>query len=87
MSTRRWMDHDPTVGAGSCKAVTPHDTDILTNGVCRGVTATTSGIINCIFDRDTDASAVPVVAGLTYAYRLKIIKSTSTTATGIFALY
>ncbi len=84
---RSWMDHDRTVGAGSFRAVTPHDTNVLTDGVCRGVTVTVGGILNAIGENDTDPQPLPVVAGLTYSYRLRIIKSTDTTATGIIALY
>jgi hypothetical protein len=87
MSNRRWVDHDPTVGAGSFKAVTPHDTNILPDGATRGITVTVGGILSAIGDRDDVAVLLPVVAGLTYSYRLKVVKSTGTTATGIIALY
>jgi hypothetical protein len=67
--------------------VTPHDTNELTF-VTRGVWVGGAGDLVVIFAGDSVAvTLVGVPAGTLLPIRVKIIKSTSTTATSIVGLY
>jgi hypothetical protein len=70
-------------------AITPNDNNYLADAndkqyVTKGILATVAGNINVIFADDSAAVVIPILAGVVYPFSLKMIKSTSTTATGLF---
>lgn len=67
-------------------AVTPHDTNELTNHT-RAVWVGVSGSLSVVTTGGDSVTLSGVVAGVWHPIRLKIIKSTGTTATGIVAGY
>jgi hypothetical protein len=82
--------HLPLVGARSFKAVTPSDTLDLTFGVSRRIYATTAGNINLCAADDNPATETVVIAfaaGEIKDIHARRILATSTTATGIKAVY
>ena len=66
-------------------AVTPHDTNELGNVSC-GITVQVAGVITVVTQGD-DTVALGIAAGVMMPLRVKIIKATGTTATGISILY
>ena len=73
-------------------AVTPSDTNTLEDDfgtdkrVTKGIAVTVPGDVALVFADDADAITLSLGVG-EYAYAVKQIKSTGTTATGIYALY
>lgn len=68
-------------------AVTPHDTNELTN-VTRAIYIGGAGNVNCQFaDDSSTVTLTGLLVGVKYDFRLRLIRSTSTTATNIVALY
>lgn len=55
----------------------------------KGLLVTVAGNLNLVFmDQEVaDAVVVPVLAGVVYPFAVKMIRSTSTTATGIVVFY
>ena len=68
-------------------AVTPADGSDLPNGPCAGLVCTVGGNVNVVLAGTGTAVLTTLVAGTIYDIPLTRILSTSTTATGIFALY
>lgn len=76
-----------TSPASNCFLVTPHDTNELAQ-VSRAVWVGGAGALNVILAGDTSAVLISgIAAGTLLPIRARIIKSTSTTATLIVALY
>lgn len=73
--------------SGDLVAVTPHDTNALTNGVTRGLYVGGSGNIVVIAQNGQTITLNSVAAGVILPIRVTHVKSTSTTATGIVAVY
>lgn len=74
------------------RAVSPHDTNPLPDGVCSGLICSGAGNVNiCLVDDDVATQAFVVALSANtpslLGFRIKWVKSTSTTATGIKALY
>lgn len=86
-----WLERlSPLIGARSCQSVTPSDSADLAGGVCRAIYATAAGNINIVFADDDPSTGAQVIAfntGEVKAIQARRIYSTSTTATGIKALY
>lgn len=83
----QYSDVDSVAGpARRAFSITGHNTDELAV-VTRGVMVTASGNLNLVFEGDTDAVVVPVTQNVYYPFAVKIVKSTSTTATGIIGFY
>ncbi len=66
--------------------VTPSDTLNLPSGPCSAITVTVAGNVNVQLDSDSTA-LLTLAVGEIYPIMLSRILATSTTATGIFALY
>lgn len=74
--------------AQKAAAITPHDTNALSGGVCRGIYVGGAGNLAVICADDTNAvTFTGVLAGTIYPICAKIVKSTGTTATNLVALY
>lgn len=71
--------------ARKLRAVTPHASDEL-EFVANGIMATSAGNIAIVAQDDTEAVIVPVLAGQVYPIRVKAVRVSGTTATGIVAL-
>ncbi len=72
--------------ARNARAVTPHDTNVITGGVCRSLYIGGAGAV-AVRTADGDSvtfAAVPV--GTVLPIQCDIVKSTGTTATNIVAL-
>lgn len=72
------------------RAVTKSDVANLPDGVCAGLICSGTGNVNIVLADDGDAQAfvVAITAGVPLlGMRIKKVMSTSTTATGIVALY
>lgn len=68
-------------------AVTPHDTNEL-SVVTRAILVGGAGNVNGTFANDsTTVTLTGLLAGVVYPFRLKLIRSTLTTATNITGLY
>lgn len=67
-------------------AVTPSDSTDLPNGPTKALFVTVGGNVNVQLDSDSTA-LLTLTAGEIYPIMVSRVKSTSTTATGIFALY
>lgn len=67
-------------------SITPHDTNELSH-VTRGLLVGVAGNVNVVLAGDTDAVVIALAAGIIHPLRAKIVKSTSTTATGIVGVY
>jgi hypothetical protein len=67
-------------------AVTPHDTDELTN-IPRAIYVAETGYVNMILMNDTVAVAIFLAAGVPHPLRPKVILDTGTSATGIIGVY
>lgn len=73
-------------GARKAFAVTTSDTDELPV-VTRALMVTTDGPVNLILADDTTAVVIQMLAGVVYPFRVRQVKSTSTTTTtGIVGL-
>lgn len=68
------------------KAVTPDDATDLPDGLCRGIFINGAGNVVLITQGGTDVTITPAV-GQIHWIKTSRIKATSTTATGIFAVY
>lgn len=77
-----------TFGDWDGYAVTPNDSADLPNGPCQAICVTGS-TGNVAVNLDGDSTAVLAIAGANEIYPVMVarVKSTSTTATGIYALY
>ncbi|WP_379063896.1 hypothetical protein ACHMW4_19160 [Mesorhizobium sp. UC22_110] len=74
--------------ASSLKAVTPHATDTLPNGVCRALWIGAAGDVAMIAEDDTLAVTLTAVpAGSVLPVRAKAVRAAGTTASNIVALY
>lgn len=69
------------------QAVTPDDNNDLPNGVAVGLVATATGNVSVNLHDGTAVTLTGLVAGTLYPIAVARIKATSTTATGLFALY
>lgn len=77
---------DLTAPATDMVAVTPHDSNMLPQGVCRTIYIGTGGNIS-VLTQDGSTAVVPV-ANYSYLYGFfQRVNSTNTTATNIFAMY
>lgn len=73
--------------ARSAKAVTPHNTNPLAAGVARGLYVGVSGDIACrLLGDDTDVLVKAAPVGI-LPLRVTHVRTTSTTATNLLALY
>jgi hypothetical protein len=74
--------------ASSLKAVTPHASNDLPDGVCRALWVGGAGNVQLIAEDDTVAQVLAgVPAGTLIPVRTKAVRAASTTATSIIALY
>ena len=80
----RETDLHSAVGAA---AVTPADDADLTNGECRALYVGTGGNLSLDVGNSTAVVFVGVTAGTVLPIRVKRVRSTSTTASNIVALY
>lgn len=76
----------PTRPSGNIKPVTASDSTDLPDGPCRGFHVNVAGDV-CFIDLSGNTVTLTVTAGAPLPYAVSRIKSTGTTATGIFALY
>lgn len=68
-------------------AITPHNTDELTS-ITRGLYVGVSGDVVCILNGDTSAVTLKGMAGgIWHPLRVKVLKSTGTTATDLVGGY
>lgn len=72
--------------AGAAGAVTPSDSTDLTQ-VTRGIYIGASGDVNVDMEDGTTLLFTAMAAGVVHPLRVKRVRSISTTATGIVALY
>lgn len=68
-------------------AVTTSDTVDLPNGICRGLYVTTAGNVNVNLEGGGTAVLTGLAAGQFVRVSVSRVLATSTTATGIYALY
>lgn len=68
-------------------SVTPADATDLPKGTCRGFHVNVAGNVSIDDCFGNSAVVLTVAAGVPIPYAAKRIRSTGTTATGIFALY
>jgi hypothetical protein len=74
--------------AGSLKAVTPHASNNLPDGVARSLWVGGAGNVEVIAEDDSAAVVIAgVAAGTLLPIRAKAVRAASTTATSIVALY
>lgn len=71
--------------ARKLRVVVPHDTNEL-EFVSNGILCATGGVAVIVAVDDNVAVSLPVVAGQIYPIRVKSIRASGTTATGIVAL-
>jgi len=67
-------------------AVTPHDTNALTDGTCRALWIGVAGTITIVDADGNTAGAITVPVGL-FPVQCNIVKATGTTSTEIWAIY
>jgi hypothetical protein len=83
-------DRFPTDGVSSparrLRAVSPDNDNDLALGPCKALLIGAAGTLSIIAADDTDAVSLTVEAGL-LPVRVKRVRATGTTATGIVALY
>lgn len=81
------MTADPSVNhpAASAVAVTPHDTNPLTN-ISRGLYIGTAGNLAVVMQDGTEVNFASVPAGAVLPIRVQKVKATGTTAGNIVAL-
>jgi hypothetical protein len=75
-----------TAPAKAARPVTPHDTNVLTGGVCRSLYVGGAGAIAVRMADGGSATFAAVPVGI-LPIQCDIVLSTGTTATGIIALY
>jgi hypothetical protein len=75
-----------TAAAHSARAVTPHNTDLLTGGTCRALYIGTTGNIAVLMADGTTATFTAVPVGI-LPVQVQRVNSTNTTASNIVALY
>jgi len=75
-----------TAPAKAARAVTPHDTNVLTGGVCRSLYVGGTGNIAVRMADGGSVTFTAVPVGI-LPIQCDIVKSTDTTATSIVALY
>ena len=73
--------------ANKAYSVTGDDDNDLTNGACRAIYVGGAGNINCDLVGGTTVVFSGLLAGVVYPLSVKRVRSTSTTATNIVALY
>ena len=74
--------------AQKAAAITPHDSDLLAGGVCRGIYVGGAGnLVVTLADDSASVTFTGVAAGTIYPICAKIVKATGTTATNLLALY
>nr|DAK00521.1 MAG TPA: hypothetical protein [Caudoviricetes sp.] len=74
--------------ASSLKAVVPHPTDNLPNGVCRALWVGGTGDVAVVAEDDVGAVTLAAVpAGSVLPVRAKAVRTAGTTAANIVALY
>ncbi|QUT07925.1 hypothetical protein KFK14_11350 [Sphingobium phenoxybenzoativorans] len=77
-----------TQSAGYLRAVTPHATDPLPDGVCRGLLIGTGGNVSIVAENDTDPVLLKNLgSGVIYPIKAKAVRISGTTANDIVALY
>lgn len=67
-------------------SVTPNDSTDLAGGITRGIMVTAAGNVSVITKNGTTVT-IPVSENFPYPFSVGRIRSTGTTATGVFALY
>lgn len=70
----------------SALTVTPDNANDLVN-VCRGVTVSTAGNLQCQFLNDSAPVTIAVIPGYTYRFMLTRVFATGTTCGTVTALY
>lgn len=84
MAGRAYWDTSPAKGA---RAVTPHDTNVLTGGTCRALYIGGTGNVAVVLaDEGAAVTFASVPVGI-LNIQARIVLSTGTTATNILALY
>lgn len=66
-------------------AVTPHNSDAIP--VADGIMVNVAGNVAIRLEEGNADVTLALLAGVVYRFRVKYVRSTSTTATGIHALY
>ena len=77
---------DRLASGGNAFAVTPHDTNDLTQ-ICRAIYVGVAGDLKVITARGDTVTFKTIVAGCIHPIAVKRVFSTGTTATNIVALY
>lgn len=78
----------PTSGARSLKAVSPHASNNLPDGVCKALWIGEAGDIAIVAENDSAAvTIVGVAAGTLLPIRALAVRTSGTTADSIVALY
>lgn len=75
-----------TVSAHGARAITPHDTNVLTGGICRAIYVGVTGHLNVKLPDGQTVLFKNVPVGI-FPIQAEIVLSTSTTATELIALY
>lgn len=78
--------YNDSATARDARSVTPHDTDLVVNGVCRALYIGVSGDVKITTADDTDVTFKAVPVGV-LTVQAKRVWATGTTATDIVALY
>lgn len=88
MSWQPGREGGPLGPYSDAAAVTPNDSVTLPKGVCQAIFATGAGNVAVVLENGTEI-VLPIAAGYVGKLELLIrqVKATSTTATGLFALY
>lgn len=88
MTRKTYTGLDKLESGTQLRDVTPDDNNDLDLGPCRGFIVAVAGNVNVIAFGDDTAVVLPsMVAGVVHPVAVKRILSTSTTATGIVAVY
>ncbi len=69
------------------RAITPHDTTLIADGLCEGLYVGSGGDIVVLMIDDTTATFSGVPTGTIIPMRVKRVNSTNTTASNLLALY
>lgn len=75
--------------ARKLRAVTPHDTNVLANGVSDALWINDEGVVDVsvVAEEDADPVVMTIAGPGVLNVRAKIVRATLTTATSIVALY
>lgn len=85
----KYKDGIQAVESGARKAVSviPNDSTDLTNGITKGIYVGVSGNLSITMADGTNVQFVNLASGIIHPIQCKRVRSSSTTATNILAVY